>query len=34
MSRINAANPEAFERVNYIKTLESASSLSWDKMIT
>ncbi len=34
MSRINAANPEAFERVNYIKTLESASSLRWDKMIT
>ncbi len=34
MSRINAVNPEAFERVNYIKTLESASSLRWDKMIT
>ncbi len=34
MSRMNAANPEAFERVNYIKTLESASSLRWDQMIT
>ena len=34
MSRLNAINPDAFERVNYIKTLEHASSLRWDKFIS
>jgi len=34
MSRLNAINPDAFERVNYIKTLEHASSLRWDKFVS
>lgn len=34
MSHLNAINPEAFERVNYIKVLEKASSLRWDKFIS
>ena len=34
MSRLNAINPDAFERVNYIKTLEHASSLRWDRFVS
>ena len=34
MSHLNAINPDAFERVNYIKTLEHASSLRWDSFVS
>jgi len=34
MSRLNAINPEGFERVNYIKTLEKASTLRWDNFVS
>jgi len=34
MSHLNAANPDAFERVNYIKTLEYASSFRWDRFVS